>query len=64
MQWEEKDQDDGESLYDVLPSKAIIADDPLVVLEGQTVSASFKKKTYPASIVGRGMSIIYFFFVC
>lgn len=55
MQWEEKDQDDGESIYDVLPSKSIIADDPLAVVEGQTVSASFKKKTYPASIVGRGM---------
>ena len=48
MQWEEKDQDDGESLYDVLPSKAIVADDPLAVEEGQTVSVSFKKKPYPA----------------
>ena len=55
MQWEEKDQDDGESVYDVLPSKSIVADDPLAVMEGQTISASFKKKTYPVLIVGRGM---------
>ena len=54
MQWEEKDQDDGENLYDVLPSKAIVAYDPLAVEEGQTVSVSFKK-TYTALVVGRGM---------
>lgn len=54
MLWEEKDQDNGESLYDVLPSKSIITADPLAVVEGQTVSASFKKN-YPVSIVGRGM---------
>ena len=46
MQWEEKDQEDGESLFDVFPSKSIVADDPLAVVEGQSVSASFKKKTY------------------
>ena len=66
MQWEEKDQDDGESLYDVLPSKSIVADNPLAVVEGQTVSACFKKKTYPAVVVGRGMSSFFFvfFFLC
>ncbi len=63
VQWEEKDQDDGESLYDVLPSKAIIDDDPLAVVEGHTVCVSFKKKTYPALIVGRGMLLFFIFFL-
>ena len=52
IQWEEKDQDDGESLFDVLPSKSIIVDYLLAVVKGQAVSARFK---YPASIVGKGM---------
>lgn len=55
IQWEEKDQDDGESLFDVLPSKSIIVDYLLAVVKGQAVSACFKKNTYPASIVGKGM---------
>ena len=58
MRWEEKDQEDGESLYDVLPSKSIVADDPLAVVEEQTVSAFFKKKAYAAVVVGRGMSCV------
>ena len=47
-------QNDGESVYDVLPSKSIIADDLLTVVEGQSVSASFKN-TFPAYIVGKGI---------
>ena len=39
----------------MLPSKSIIADDVLTVVEGQSVSASFKKKTFPACIVGKGI---------
>ena len=49
MQWEEKDQEDGESPCDVLPSKSIVTDDPLAVVEGQTISASFKKKISSAN---------------
>lgn len=44
VQWDEKDQEDGNSLYDVLPSKDIVCDDPLSVVEGQEVSALFRKK--------------------
>ena len=54
VQWDEKDDDDGESLFDVLPAKAIVDVDPLVVEEGQKCSAAFQKHTYPATIVGKG----------
>ena len=54
VQWDENNQEDGKSLYYVLPSKDIIVcEDPLSV-EGQEMSAIFKKKNYPVKIVGRG----------
>ena len=34
VQWDEKDQEDGNSLYDILPSKDIVRDDPLAIVEG------------------------------
>ena len=54
VQWDEKDQEDGNSVYDVLPSKDIVCDDPLGVVEGQEISALFRKKSYPVKIVGQG----------
>ena len=54
VQWDEKDQEDGKSLYDVLPSKDIVYEDPLSIVEGQEMSAIFKKKNYPVKILGRG----------
>ena len=54
IQWDEKDEEDGESLYDVLPAKAIVDVDPVVVEVGQKCSATFQKQTYPATIVGKG----------
>lgn len=54
VQWDEKDQEDGNSLYDVLPSKDIVCDDPLSIVEEQEVSALFRKKSYPVKIVGQG----------
>ena len=54
VQWDEKDQEDGKSLYDVLPSKDIVCEDPLSIVEGQEMSAIFKKKNYPVKILGRG----------
>ena len=54
VQWDEKDQGDGNSPYDVFPSKDIVCDDPLSVVEGQELSALFRKKSYPVKIVGQG----------
>ena len=51
VQW---DEEDGNSVYDVLPSKDIVCDDPLAVVEGQVMSALFRKKSYPVKIVGQG----------
>ena len=47
LQWEEKDQDDGESLYDVLPSTSIVADDPSAVVEGQSFCI-FQEENLPS----------------
>lgn len=60
MQWEE-DQDNGESLYDVLRSKSIVADDPLAVVEGQTVCI-FQEENLPSCCCWK--LYILFFFVC
>lgn len=54
VQWDEKDQEDGNSLYDILPSKDIVCDDPLAIVEGQEMSALFRKKSYPVKVVGQG----------
>ena len=57
IQWEDRDEEDGHDLLDVLPAKAIVVDsdaDLESLGEGDNCQALFNKKMYPATIVGSG----------
>ena len=57
IQWEDRDEEDGHDLLDVLPAKAIVVDSDAnleLLGEGDNCQALFNKKMYPATIVGSG----------
>ena len=58
VKWEDRDQEDGHDLLDVLPTKAIVVDSDVDLEslgEGYECQALFNKEVYPVTIVGSGM---------
>ena len=68
VEWqsEDKQAEDSERMFDVLPSKALQAEDSdvLDVAVDTVGKANFKGKLYPVKIVGKGRTIVVFFLLC
>ena len=64
VEWqsEDKQAEDSERMFDVLPSKALQAEDSdvLDVAVDTVGKANFKGKLYPVKIVGKGRTIVVF----
>ena len=68
VEWqsEDKQAEDSERMFDVLPSKALQAEDSdvLDVAVDTVGKANFKGKLYPVKIVGKGRTIVVVFLLC